>query len=177
GRSAASFGAVRSSDHQAVAGSPAIAATRLATFSTDRANPPTWSSVSDVTNMPSRESRPKLGLNPTTPQNAAGRITEPFVWLPIANGTTPAATAAADPIDDPPDVRERFHGFRVGPGWAIASAGVTVFPTTTAPAARRFRTTSASLSAIRPAYSALPRSAGAPAVSKMSFTPTGTRMR
>jgi len=54
---------------------------------------------------------------------------------------------------------------------------VTVFPTMIAPAARRFRTTSASLSAIRPAYSALPRSAGAPAVSKMSFTPTGTRIR
>jgi len=127
--------------------------------------------------MPSRESRPKLGLNPTTPQNAAGRMTEPLVWLPIASGTTPAATAAADPIDDPPEVRERSHGFRVGPGCAIASSAVTVFPTMIAPAARRFRTTSASFSATRPAYRALPRSAGAPAVSKMSLTPIGTRMR
>ena len=100
--------------------------------------------------MPSRERRPKLGLNPTTPQNAAGRITDPFVWLPIANGTTPAATAAADPIDDPPDVREGFQGLRVGPGWAMASSAVTVFPTMIAPAARRFRTTSASFSAMRP---------------------------
>ena len=101
--------------------------------------------------MPSRESRPTLGLNPTTPQNAAGRITDPFVWLPIAKGTTPAATAAADPIDEPPDVRERSQGLRVGPGWAIASSAVTVFPTMIAPAARRFRTTSASFSAMRPA--------------------------
>src|SRR5438876_524520 len=43
-----------------------------------------------------------------------------------------------------------------------------------APAARRFRTTSASVSAMRPAYRALPRSVGAPAVSRMSFTPIGT---
>ena len=52
--------------------------------------------------MPSRDSRPNVGLKPTTPQNAAGRMTEPFVWLPTASGTTPAATAAAEPMDEPP---------------------------------------------------------------------------
>ena len=32
---------------------------------------------------------PKLGLKPTTPQKAAGRITEPAVWVPMASGTMP----------------------------------------------------------------------------------------
>jgi hypothetical protein len=66
---------------------------------------------------PSSGSRPYVGFAPTTPQKAAGRMTEPFVCDPIAAGTIPAATAAADPIDDPPGVREGSCGFRVGPGW------------------------------------------------------------
>ena len=41
---------------------------------------------------------PCVGLNPTTPQNAAGRITEPLVCEPMAPGTMPAATAAAEPL-------------------------------------------------------------------------------
>jgi hypothetical protein len=36
-------------------------------------------------------------LKPTMPQNAAGRITDPLVCVPIAAGTNPAATAAAEP--------------------------------------------------------------------------------
>jgi len=45
------------------------------------------------------------GLNAATPQNAAGRITEPLVCEPSASGTMFAATAAAEPDDDPPGVR------------------------------------------------------------------------
>ena len=48
-----------------------------------------------------------------TPQNEAGRVIEPPVWLPIAPRHIPQATAAADPLDEPPGVRSRFHGFRV----------------------------------------------------------------
>ena len=33
---------------------------------------------------------------------AAGRITEPLVWVPMAPGTMPQATAAAEPLDEPP---------------------------------------------------------------------------
>ena len=61
--------------------------------------------------------RRKDGLIAATPQNAAGRITEPPVWVPMVSGTMPAATAAADPDDDPPGVRARSRGLRVGPGW------------------------------------------------------------
>src|SRR5438876_390676 len=56
--------------------------------------------------------RPPVGLNPTTPQNAPGRMVEPLVWLPIAPGTTSAATAAADPIDEPPGDRVGSCGLR-----------------------------------------------------------------
>ena len=60
--------------------------------------------------------RPAVGLYPTTPQKAAGRITEPLVWVPTAPGRNPMATAAAEPLDDPPGVWAGFQGLRVFPG-------------------------------------------------------------
>ena len=47
---------------------------------------------------------------------AAGRMTDPSVWVPSASGTIPAATAAAEPEDEPPGVCFEFHGLVVGPG-------------------------------------------------------------
>ena len=124
-------------------------------------------------NAPSVGMRPTVGLKPTTPQNAAGRITEPLVCEPIAAGTTPAATAAADPIDEPPGVREGSQGFSAWPGVMNASSAVTVFPSTIAPAASAALTAGHVTSGTRPANSALPFSVGIPAVSKMSLTPIG----
>jgi hypothetical protein len=72
--------------------------------------------LADNVNAPACEIRPWLGLMPNPPQNAAGRITDPLVCDPMAKGTMPAATAAADPDDEPPGVRFRSRGFRVGPG-------------------------------------------------------------
>src|SRR4051794_3212046 len=99
--------------------------------------------------------RPTVGLNPTTPQNAAGRMVEPFVCEPTAAGTTPAATAAAEPIEEPPGVRAVFHGFLVAPGLRYASSAVTVLPSTIAPAPSAARTTAEDRSGTRPAKSAL----------------------
>jgi len=59
---------------------------------------------------------PSVGLKPATPQNEAGRIVEPPVCEPIANGAMPAATAAAEPDDEPPAVRPGSHGLRVTVG-------------------------------------------------------------
>ena len=56
---------------------------------------------------------PGPGLSPTRPQQAAGMRIEPSPSLPCAIGTSPAATAAADPPDDPPGVRSTSHGLRV----------------------------------------------------------------
>ena len=54
-------------------------------------------------------------IAPAGAQNAAGVTIDPDVSLPMANGARPAATAAAEPLEDPPDQRERSHGFSPGP--------------------------------------------------------------
>ena len=68
---------------------PASVSASSAASSTERANTPTWSSVRDSSSAPVRGIRPCVGLKPTTPQKAAGRITEPLVCEPIAPGTMP----------------------------------------------------------------------------------------
>ena len=68
------------------------------------------------------------------PQNAAGRITEPPVCVPVAIGTMPAATAAAEPDDEPPGECARLRGFLVFAGCMCANSVVTVLPSTTPPA-------------------------------------------
>src|SRR6476661_8797875 len=56
------------------------------------------------------ETRPRLGLRPTTPQQDAGMRIEPPRSLPSARPTRPAETAAALPPDDPPGERaDRGH--------------------------------------------------------------------
>src|SRR5687768_17119650 len=84
------------------------------------------------------------------PQNAAGWRTEPPVSDPRAIGTIPAATAAAEPPDDPPGTRSGASGFRVGPyalfsvEEPIANSSMFVLPKGIAPASRRRFTTVAS---------------------------------
>lgn len=39
----------------------------------------------------------------------------------------PLATAAAEPLDEPPGVCPLFHGLVVAPGWRQANSVVTVF--------------------------------------------------
>ena len=60
-----------------------------------RAKTPTWSRIRDNTRTPEREILPCVGLKPMIPQKDAGLMTDPLVCEPIANGTIPAATAAA----------------------------------------------------------------------------------
>ncbi len=38
-----------------------------------------------------------------------------MVWVPRARGTSPAPTAAAEPLDEPPGVWPGSRGLRVGP--------------------------------------------------------------
>src|SRR5436305_15210521 len=76
-----------------------------------------------------------------TPHSAAGWRTDPPVSEPSATGTIPAATAAADPPDDPPGTRAVSQGFFTGPNAEfsfdepIANSSQLVLPITTAPAA------------------------------------------
>ena len=68
----------------------------------------------------------------------------------MANGVNPAATAAAEPPEEPPGTRVVSSGFRVGPKAEfsveapIANSSRLVFPTITAPASRRRSTMVAS---------------------------------
>src|SRR3954462_8335943 len=70
--------------------------------------------------------RARVGLSPTSPHSAAGIRIEPPPSLACAIGTRPAATAAADPPDEPPVECPGFHGLRAG-GLAAGSV-VTVVP-------------------------------------------------
>ena len=62
-----------------------------------------------------KELRPRRGFRPTSPQHEAGTRIEPVPSPPDAAGTTPAATAEADPPLDPPGVIVGDHGLTVGP--------------------------------------------------------------
>ena len=76
----------------------------------------------------------------TTPP---GSRTDPAPSLPVAIGTSPAATAAAEPAEEPPGVRSARQGLTVRP-WApspqvcqgVPGPGTEVAPTGTHPAAR-----------------------------------------
>ena len=83
---------------------------------------------------------PSVGLNPTTPQNAAGIRIEPPPSVPMATGPAPAATVAPDPALEPPGFRAGSQGLRVTPVRGELpvpfqpNSGVVVLPITTAPA-------------------------------------------
>ena len=96
--------------------SPVSTARPRATSSTDRAISPIVSRLSDMSFSPARWIAPKLGLKPTTPQKEAGRSTDPPVCVPRASGTIPSATAAAEPLEEPPGVWLARCGLVVGPG-------------------------------------------------------------
>mmetsp|Transcript_49907 Transcript_49907/g.117576 ORF Transcript_49907/g.117576 Transcript_49907/m.117576 type:complete len:272 (-) Transcript_49907:501-1316(-) len=108
--------------------------------------------------------RANPGASPTVPDHAAGMRIDPPPSHPMATGTMPAATATAEPEDDPPLNRSNAKGF-LGPwyqglypvGWTPCSC-MTVVPTMIAPAALRrlammpssFATSPLSLRAWRP---------------------------
>src|SRR5690606_16635222 len=87
---------------------------------------------------------------PLTPQSAAGWRTDPPVSVPVAPMTKPAATAAADPPDEPPGTAETSQGLRAGPKAEfslpepMANSSQLSLPSGTAPACCRRLTTVAS---------------------------------
>ena len=54
---------------------------------------------------PASDKRPWLGRMPKMPQKLAGMRTDPPVSVPIAKLDEASATAAADPLDEPPGTR------------------------------------------------------------------------
>ncbi len=132
-----------------------------------------------------RLTSPTVGFNPTIPLIAAGQVTEPSVSVPIASRTSPAATAAPDPLDDPHELRLSAHGLRAWPPTALhpeiervermfAHSLRLVLPTMTAPAARRRATSGASRFVTLFASARLPAVVGkGPAASILSLISTG----
>src|ERR1700693_5981874 len=105
---------------------------------------------------------------------AAGRRVDPPVCVASANGTCLAATAAAEPLLEPPGVWAADQGFTVSGGSAYANCAVAVLPNTTAPARFRLSTTAESVWACRFANGENPALVGNPSTSITSLTPKGT---
>src|SRR3954470_14208282 len=86
------------------------------------------------------------------PQNDAGLRTDPPVSEPSEAGIRPAASAAPEPLDEPPVKCSRFHGLRAGghgrsnEGPPCANSCVCSLPSNTAPASASMRVVVASLS-------------------------------
>src|SRR5579871_3816485 len=102
-----------------------------------------------------RLTSPTVGLSPTTPLIDAGQVIEPSVSVPIAACTSPAATAAALPDEEPQGFRSSAKGLRVWPPTALqpemeelerifAHSERLVLPRITASAERRRVTSGAS---------------------------------
>src|SRR6185369_4450258 len=113
------------------------------------------------------------------PQNAAGWRIEPPVSVPVANGTMPAATAAAEPPDDPPGTRAASHGLRTGPKWLfsfedpIANSSMFALPIVTAFAPASRATTVASYGGTKPSSMRDPHVVRIPFVQKISLCTKG----
>ena len=94
--------AIRISPFSCAPSSPAIACSRIAQSSALRASGPIVSSEGESGIAPRSGTRPQVVLRPVMPQAAAGRRTEPPVSEPSAPNTSRAATAAPEPLEEPP---------------------------------------------------------------------------
>ena len=111
---------------------------------------PTWSKDDANATSPYLETNPYVGLSPTTPQNDDGSLIDPPVSEPNAQGTKFAATAAAEPPDEPPGTLFKFHGLCVilkaefSVELPIANSSMLSFPRLIIPSSFNFFTTVAS---------------------------------
>ena len=133
--------------------SPDIAAYAVAVVLISGAMGPSVSSdlLSGIT--PAMSMLPNAGLNPATPQSDPGMRIEPPVSLPIAQSHIPAATATAEPPEEPPATRDGSRGLRTVPKCGLtlvtpyANSCRLVLPTILQPARRIRATTGASSAA------------------------------
>src|SRR6516225_6363307 len=102
--------------------------------------------------MPQREHRPYVGLMPTMPLKAAGWRIEPPVSVPSAPTHSMAATAAAEPPEEPPGTKGAFdprrrQGETAGPKIEVsfdepmANSSLLHLPSSTAPSRHRLAVT------------------------------------
>ena len=124
--------------------------------------------------------RKRVGFMPTRPQQEAGIRIEPPPSFACAIGTTPAATKAADPALEAPEVWSGFHGLRTGSSSMNSAAPEKpnsesrVLPSTIRPWAPSIRATSPSADLGFPTYALVPCWVGSPAMSQLSLMKAGT---
>src|SRR5690606_16225538 len=130
--------------------------------------------------MPYRETRPYVGLSPVRPVSAAGWRIEPPVSVPVAAGASRAATAAADPPEEPPGTFFRSQGFFTGPyqlvslDEPIANSSMFALPSITVPACASRSTTVASYGATKLDSMREPQVVSTPSVQKISLCTIGS---
>src|SRR5205823_9165935 len=152
-----------------------------ATSATVRAMGPIWSIVCSIGKAPVYGTSPWVGLCPTTPQYAAGMRTDPPWSPPVAMSTTPAASSAPLPLEEPPADRVVSHGLRTGPVRDVCDppekhrSSQTALPAMVAPASSSLVTTVASRPGTNPSTARDPFIIGTPATAMLSLTATGGR--
>src|SRR5215475_10168920 len=134
--------------------------------------------------MPQREQRPYVGFSPTMPQNAAGWRIEPPVSVPVAPRQRLAATAAAEPPEEPPgtslaSLPRRRHGEATGPKHdvsldePIANSSLLSLPRSTAPSRQRLAVTVDSYGGLKPSRICEHAVVRTPSVQNRSLMPSG----
>ena len=112
---------------------------------------------------------------PVIPQREAGCLIEPPVSVPVAAGTSPAATADAAPPELPPGTKSLPHGFITFPKKLvsfedpIANSSILVLPTEIHPAFSRFSITVAEYGGMKLFNIFEPQVVLRPSVQKRSF--------
>src|SRR6185437_3148291 len=121
---------------------------------------------------------------PTMPVNAAGWRIEPPVSVPVAPSARFAATAAAEPPDEPPGTSGVFAPFRrhgdvtlpmneVSFDEPMANSSLLVLPSSTAPSRHRLALTVDSYGGTKLPRILLHAVERTPSVQNMSFTASG----
>src|SRR2546425_11826197 len=93
-----------------LASAPASAPSRLAASETVRAIGPAVSWLWAMGTMPLRDTRPSVGLIPTSEQAADGQTIEPSVSVPTPTAAKFAAMPAAVPEPEPQGLRSSAEG-------------------------------------------------------------------
>jgi hypothetical protein len=91
---------------------PAVTLNKRAQSRTLLAKGPTQSKDLDKGITPKALTRDQLGLSPVTPHIAEGCRIEPPVSVPKEAQTSRAATAAPEPLEEPPGQSCKFQGLR-----------------------------------------------------------------
>src|SRR5262249_14875349 len=159
---------------------PEIASCSSAASSTVLVSGPGVSSEEAKATSPYLDEPPYVGFTPTSPQTAAGCRIEPPVSVPMPSGAWYAATAAAEPPDDPPGTLLRSHGLCEGPNAEfsvdepIATSSILVLRSITTSAERSRLTMVASYGGCQPARILEPQVVGMSAVVNTSLSASGT---